>query len=166
MISVKVKFFAWLAIQNRICTTNRLAKRGWPNCGFCPLCKHERETVDHLLFKCRFTIRLWDMLKEWLQLECIDTSLWHLLHSAKEWWIGLSDSIIPSRKAMASLYTMLTSWAIWSERHARVFRRKSAQTSVLLLNIKREAPLWVTAGAKIGIIHAERVILFVSWGML
>jgi hypothetical protein len=29
----KVKFFAWLANQNRIWTANRLEKRGWPNCG-------------------------------------------------------------------------------------------------------------------------------------
>jgi hypothetical protein len=46
----KVKFFAGLAIQNRLWTSNRLAKRGWPNNGPCPLCKREQESVEHLFF--------------------------------------------------------------------------------------------------------------------
>lgn len=37
----KTKLFAWLAIQDRIWTADRLAKRGWPNCGLCPLCRPE-----------------------------------------------------------------------------------------------------------------------------
>src|SRR4051812_8846332 len=48
---LKVKFFAWLAIQGRIWTTHRLAKQVWPNCGLCPLCKREREARAHLFFK-------------------------------------------------------------------------------------------------------------------
>lgn len=143
----KVKFFAWLAAQNRVWTADRLAKRGWPNCGLCPLCRREQETVDHLIFRCRFSIRLWDMIKEWLQLESIDTSVWHHFESAREWWITLSDSSVPNRKALASL-ALLTSWALWNERNARVFRHKSAPPFVILALIKGEAALWVAAGAK------------------
>ena len=143
----KVKFFAWLAMQNRVWTADRLAKRGWPNCGLCPLCKRVQESIDHLLFRCRYTTRLWEMIKDWLQLESINTSTWHLARSTKEWWIGLSDSTIPNRKAMATL-SMLTSWTIWNERNARIFQLKSAPPTVLLANIKIEAQTWVTAGAK------------------
>ena len=32
----KCKFFAWLVLQNRIWTADRLVKRGWPNQGTCP----------------------------------------------------------------------------------------------------------------------------------
>lgn len=35
----KVKFFAWLDLQDRIWTIDRLAKWGWPNYDLCPLCK-------------------------------------------------------------------------------------------------------------------------------
>ena len=102
------------------------------------------------------------MIKDWLQLESINTSTWHLARSTKEWWIGLSDSTIPNRKAMATL-SMLTSWTIWNERNARIFQLKSAPPTVqlanifqlksalptvLLANIKMEAQIWVTAGAK------------------
>jgi hypothetical protein len=143
----KVKFFAWLANQNRIWTNDRLAKRGWQNSGPCPLCKQASETVDHLFYKCRYTIRLWDMIKGWLQLGHLDTSNWHLFQSANDWWVSQSDNNIPNRKAMATL-TMLISWTIWNERNARVFRQKSAPPMVLLSNIKDEAAVWVSAGAK------------------
>lgn len=35
----KVKFFAWLALEDRIWTADRLEKRGWDNCGLCPFAK-------------------------------------------------------------------------------------------------------------------------------
>ena len=54
----KIKFFAWLAIQDRIWTADRLERRGWQNCGLCPLCKRVGETGAHLFYKCRYIIRL------------------------------------------------------------------------------------------------------------
>uniref|UniRef100_A0A8R7P3V4 Reverse transcriptase zinc-binding domain-containing protein n=1 Tax=Triticum urartu TaxID=4572 RepID=A0A8R7P3V4_TRIUA len=123
-----------------------LEKRGWPNCGLCTLCKQKQESVDHLFYKCRFSIRLWGLVKDWLQLVSIDTSSWHLSGNIEEWWVGLSDTSISNRKAMASL-TMLVAWTIWNERNARVFHQKSAPPTVLLANIKKEATLWVSAGA-------------------
>lgn len=38
----KVKFFAWLATQNRVWTADHLKKRGWPNCGLCPCAKESK----------------------------------------------------------------------------------------------------------------------------
>lgn len=87
------------------------------------------------------------MIKVWLQLENIDTASWQHFESAKGWWTALSDHSVPNRKAMASL-ALLTSWAIWNERNARVFRHKSAPPFVILALIKGEAALWVAAGAK------------------
>lgn len=54
----KCKLFSWLIIQNRVWTADRLAKRGWPNGRVCPLCRRHDETASHLLFKCRFSIRI------------------------------------------------------------------------------------------------------------
>lgn len=51
------------------------------------------------------------------------------------------------RKGIASL-TLLTTWEIWNERNARVFRNKHTPPLVLLDKIKTEARLWVLAGAK------------------
>jgi hypothetical protein len=44
----KIKFFAWLALHNRIWMTDRLARSGRTNCGRCPLCNQTQETAAHL----------------------------------------------------------------------------------------------------------------------
>ena len=64
----KCKLFSWLIIQNRVWTADRLERRGWPNGRLCPLCCCEDETARHLLFTCRFSIRLWGMIKNWLNI--------------------------------------------------------------------------------------------------
>ena len=143
----KVKFFSWLALQDRIWTADRLARRGWPNCGLCQLCKREQESGVHLFFKCRYTLRLWRMLIDKLGLVHMDTTTWHLAGSMKEWWEKRTNLQNPNRRAMSSL-TMLVSWSVWNERNARVFRHKSAPPTILLQMVLDEAKLWVTAGAR------------------
>lgn len=68
---LKCTFFAWLITQNRIWTDDRLEQRGLPNCGICQLCKRESEAA-HLLFKCRYTIRIWKAVKDWLGIHDLD----------------------------------------------------------------------------------------------
>jgi hypothetical protein len=137
----KAKFFAWLFLQNLIWTADRLQKRGWSNCGVCPLCKQSLESVHHLFVECRFTTRLWISLRTWLGINGIQPSQWVGL-SVKQWWSSMTN-----RKAVASL-TLLVTWEIWNEWNACVFRNKHTPFFVLLDKIKREVRLWVLAGAK------------------
>ena len=143
----KVKFFAWLALQDRIWTADRLAKRGWPNCGPCPLCRGVQECGTHLFFRCRFTLRLWNLVIQKFLIHDMDTSAWSSFDSVKTWWASMSAVGTTNRKAKASI-TMLVSWVIWNERNARVFRHKSKPPPTLLNTIIDEANLWITAGAK------------------
>jgi hypothetical protein len=55
----KCKFFAWLILQDRVWTCDRLARRGWDHSPTCPLCRRTLETAHHLLVDCRYTRRLW-----------------------------------------------------------------------------------------------------------
>jgi hypothetical protein len=142
----KVKFFAWFALQNRLWTANRLQKKGWPNCGNCPLCMRSAECINHLLVHCRFTQRLWGLIKEWLGLYSIELHTW-LAMSLHEWWSLMTGASTPNRKALGSV-VLLTSWEIWNERNARIFRHKHAPPTVVFGNIKKELKLWVAAGAK------------------
>jgi hypothetical protein len=100
----KVKHHAWIALQNR------LQKRGWPNCGLCSLCKQVTETTNHLFVSCRFTIRIWELLKDWLGLQGFHPRQWEGLN-IKEWWSSLADGATPRRKALASV-TLLLVWEI------------------------------------------------------
>lgn len=87
------------------------------------------------------------MVIDKLHLTDIDTFLWHLERSIKDWWSSRSGSSIPNRKVMASL-TLLVSWSIWNKRNARVFRHKCAPTTVLLNMVIDEMKLWITVGSK------------------
>jgi hypothetical protein len=63
------------------------------------------------------------------------------------WWNIMAAGQMPNRKAMASV-TLLVSWEVWNERNARVFRTKCALPHVVLDRIKKEAWMWVLAGAR------------------
>lgn len=141
----KTIFFAWLANQNRVWTADRLAARGWPNYGPCPLCKQSTETVAHLFVHCHLTRRVWDLVMGWLGLYFIDTHDWAHL-SFNNWWLRMA-STSPSRKAVSTL-TLLITWEVWKERNAHVFNNKSTPPLVILENIKTETRLWVLAGAR------------------
>jgi hypothetical protein len=62
----KCKLFARLILQDRVWTSKRLQQCRWPNCGLCQLCKRESEYVEHLLFRCRYSLNIWNMLISWL----------------------------------------------------------------------------------------------------
>jgi hypothetical protein len=81
----KCKLFSWLILQKRIWTADRLARRGWQNCGFCKLCNQQQETGPRLLFKCRFSHRVWSNLNTMLGLS-INPINWHGIHTVKIWW--------------------------------------------------------------------------------
>jgi hypothetical protein len=108
--SPKVKHHAWIALQNRLWTADRLQKHGWPNCGNFPLCKEVTETTNYFFVLCRFTIRIWELLKEWLGLQDIHPRQCAGLN-IKEQWSLLADGPTPQRKAL-ELLTLLTVWEI------------------------------------------------------
>jgi hypothetical protein len=143
----KCKTFAWLILQNKVWTSDRLMRRGWPNCGPCQLCKREPESAAHLIFKCRYSMRVWNGLKEWLGLADFDTSLWNNYNTLPEWWCAISGGNGRRRKGLTSLL-LLTAWELWNERNARVFRNVASMPMVVTSNIKSSAALWGIAGAK------------------
>ena len=136
----KCKLFVWLILQNRVWTSDRLQRRGWPNCGRCQLCNREAETGPHLFFKCRYTLRIWNEVISWLGLSTIDTSLWASFALVKEW----RDSVIFTngirREYLASLI-MLVSWEIWNEQNTWVFQKVYTMPTVVTSQVKTEAAL-------------------------
>lgn len=105
-----------------------------------------QESAAHLIFKCRFSVRIWNAVFSWLGL-AIPTAPWLLFDSVKSWWDAvLSDNTLPT-KALSSLL-LLVGWQIWNERNARVFRSKAAPVAIVMRRIKEEVTLWATAGAK------------------
>jgi hypothetical protein len=142
----KAKHHAWLALQNRLWTADKLRRRGWDNCGLCPLCKKTKETNNHHFVHSRFTIRVWELLDEWIGMQRIQLRQWPGLN-IQEWWSSLAEGPSNNRKGLTSL-TLLIFWEIWQERNAHIFYHKLAPSFVIIDKIKGEARLWVLAGVK------------------
>ena len=151
----RCNFFAWLVLQNRIWTSDRLIRRGWPNCGVCPLCKQCQESAAHLLFQCRFTLWVWNDIIPWLGMHHVNMATWATRVSVRDWWTSNIHIRVGSPKALASLM-MLISWEIWTERNHRVFRNMAVPSMVLISKIKEEVSLWALAGHGARSINAPR----------
>jgi hypothetical protein len=143
----KCKIFAWLAIQNRVWTAGRLTTRGWPNNTFCPLCRHTRETVFHLLVDCRYSRRIWENLACWTSQEHIKPGNWAQPASLQDWWTAIATHPGTPRKGNRTLLLLVT-WEIWKERNQRIFQRNELSILSLCTKIKEEAKTWTLAGAK------------------
>jgi hypothetical protein len=143
----KCKTFAWLIIQNRVWTSDRLATRGWQNNSFCPLCRHTQETALHLLAECRYTRKIWAALSDWTRCGQLNPGQWQPAQSVLEWWEATANLKEVPKKALRTL-TLLVNWEIWNERNRRIFQHKELSTGSLLAKIKEEAKTWSRAGAR------------------
>lgn len=141
----KCKFFAWLVMQNRVCTADRLKKRGWRNQQYCPLCHTTLETAVHLLAHCRFSQCIWLDIQRWTGLN-LNIHNWDRCASVEDWWYLLTHSWQNPAKAVKTLI-ILISWELWCERNARIFRHNGSPPMAVVNKIKGEAATWVLAGA-------------------
>lgn len=82
----KCKFFAWVAIQNRLWTSDRLQAWDWPNQRTCPLCRQSPETTLRLFFECRYARQVWTSMDEWLGCAPLNPFNWSDNLSIGDWW--------------------------------------------------------------------------------
>ena len=59
-VPLKIKCFIWLAVENRISTWEKLARKGWLGPNRCSLCKGEEEFVKHLFIVCSYTLHIFN----------------------------------------------------------------------------------------------------------
>jgi hypothetical protein len=72
----KVKNHTWLALQYSFWTAHRLMRRGGENCGLCPFANKPRRTTTTYSFHCRFTTRIWELLKDLLGIQGVFPRQW------------------------------------------------------------------------------------------
>jgi hypothetical protein len=72
----KCKFFAWLILQDRVWTSDRLARRNWDHIPVCVLCRAVLETALHLLAECRYTRRVWALVVSWVGSHDLEPEGW------------------------------------------------------------------------------------------
>lgn len=151
-VTPKCKFFSWLAVQNRLWTSDRLAKRGWPHQPRCQLCMCHDEMARYILFVCRYSRRIWWDAASWLccpsPLQCIGDGRPTVL----QYWEAATQAPSACPKGLKTAVTLIT-WELWKERNARVFNNRFAMLAILMQKIKDEGKNWILAGAK----HLEEI---------
>ena len=58
----RVVFFVWTVAWDRLLTCDNLMRRGFVVAGWCCMCKHSGESVNHLLLHCNVAREVWNFV--------------------------------------------------------------------------------------------------------
>lgn len=143
---LKIKFFMWLAIKDRLWTAERRCRRGLQDQDTCALCHLHSETSLHIFTQCHFTRQVWQAVTSSLNFQ---RQLPPSHSDIVDWWMQLRDGMDPMKKRGLDSAFMLISWIVWKERNSRVFSREQPrQYGQIAMEIQQQAQLWCSAGAK------------------
>jgi len=126
----KVKFFAWLLLQNSIQCKANLKKKNILDSDVCELCKCSAETASHLIFGCSIAQSFWRHIG-WDPLR---------IPPAADLWQIEAQADAPSRSPPTMI--LLCCWNLWLHRHDVVFRRRDPSLRQLLFSCREAAELW------------------------
>ncbi|KAF8688277.1 hypothetical protein HU200_042330 [Digitaria exilis] len=114
----KHRFFAWLLVQCKILTADKLLKRNWPCNPMCPLCDQEPESAEHLILNCVYAKEVWIRMSQ-------ETGglLQVPLHglSMEEWWNSNLQGREKKQQIRRASLMIYTAWNLWRERNWRIF---------------------------------------------
>jgi hypothetical protein len=143
----KCKLFAWLILQDRVWTSDRLARRNWDHSPSCPLCRRTMETSLHMVCECRYTRRIWATAAAWTGLRHPHPGEWPQNESVLQWWSNVITPPDIPHKGTRSI-VLLVLWEVWLGRNDRVFNHHESSIPSIVAKIKTEISAWVAAGAR------------------
>lgn len=134
----KHHFFAWLMVECKILTTDRLAERNWPCNPVCQLCDQESETAEHMTLRCVFAREVWWLVSQWtfglIKVPAPDTPI-------AKWWNRSLGGLAKKDKQRTASMLIYTAWHIWKERNGRVFDAAAVLPARVLALIKEDIKL-------------------------
>ena len=152
---LRVRFFHWLANQDRCWTATHLARHGLPHHRRCLLCDQAPETIQHLLLAWPFSRQIWHAILDWTRIPLQPPNSEPTL---MDWWQKTKRQTPHAlRKGLQSI-AMLIPWMIWKHRNECVFENARPSVEDLVDRIKAEAKCWAQAGAQ-----GLRIVLPTSW---
>lgn len=134
----KHKFFAWLLVQSKILTADKLLLRNW-NCNLlCALCTASLETADHLCLHCPFAMQVWSLATAWsenlIQLPPANCT-------TEDWWRLSLRALPKSKRRTKAALLIYFAWNIWKERNRRVFQGRDMTSLQIFHLAKKEMDL-------------------------
>jgi hypothetical protein len=142
----KCRFFMWLVAHNKCWTADRLARRGLPRPGCCPLCDQEEETINHLLVACVFAREFWFHLLRQVGLQALSPQPGE--NSFLDWWDRANGATSELLRQGVNSLIMLGAWTIWSHRNRCVFDGAAPSIAGALVMAGEERRLWTLAAAR------------------
>lgn len=117
----RCSFIAWIALRNRLPTLDRMQKWNIQLPNRCVLCKEDEENVDHIMCQCRYSIRVWQMIRELCRVEPL------LNNSVASWFREASQKLLDKdlQGKKGRLCLLVGMYYIWMERNARNFSENS-----------------------------------------
>jgi hypothetical protein len=126
----RVRFFAWLLVQNRIQCKVNLAKKNIVDDATCELCKEHDEDADHIVSGCRFARQFWTRIG-WAPED---------IYPVDRLWETKTPPGTPEK--VAPTWILLCCWELWKHRHDVVFRKLPPNIDRLVVACKESAGLW------------------------
>jgi hypothetical protein len=142
----KYRLLAWLMVQNRVLTADRLMARQWPNSYFCPLCWRNLETAEHLLVECPWSRNLWTLVASRFGLASLRPGT--CSPGPLSAWLASLAAAAPTEIKACKSIALLVIWAIWRERNDRIFRARERRPEEVLGDIIDERSCWALAGCR------------------
>lgn len=109
----KQAFIMWIALKERLQTTDRIQQWNRSINTNCVLCNEECESCGHLFFDCRYSGMIWKKLMEGLMREDFTVKWSDLIAIASKLWLTPIKTFILCYALQPTMYT------IWWEHNAR-----------------------------------------------
>jgi hypothetical protein len=119
----KCNFFCWLALQNKLWTTDRILKHGGQANPTCQLCCTQPESVIHMLSECLYLISVWRFAKKNIGMA----------------GAGASGDDQMKTRLQKMIYIV---WNIWKERCRRVFDLRAMAANLIQSSIRTDVQQW------------------------
>jgi len=132
----KHKFFAWLLVQCKILTADKLTVRQWPCNPICVLCNQEQETAAHLILHCSFALSVWQKMQIWTQ-QLVQMPIGY--SEIIDWWQKELAQLPKKTRRTKAAFMMYGAWNIWKERNRCIFEQKEGSPADVMHEIKTEA---------------------------
>ncbi|XP_058770110.1 uncharacterized protein LOC131643803 [Vicia villosa] len=152
----KIKVFGWRVLHNRLPSKDQLVKRGIINNSqdkWCVLCMEEVKDLNHLLFKCGVSLKVWSGIFAWLGLQnmLLLDGVYHL----EQLCLALKGRV--NKKKLCNIW-LATVWTIWNTSNKIIFNEGVLAIDDVTTNIKVTSWIWQAIGSS-----GEKVSPFYNW---